>query len=155
MRGIWQLAILGAAIAAVVLVVSGFLLFEHGGKSPSASTGPDQTSTISYGNAEISAKAPPKPVAQGGPYQRIVVIRPKDKRSGVPIHGANVTIQGEMTAPHHMGPLYEKKLREVGRGEYEGPYTLVMAGTWRFVIIVRTKKGDTSTRVFPVQVIGQ
>ena len=155
MRGTWQLAILGAAVAAVVLVVSGFLLFEHGGKSSSGSTGPDQTSTTSYGNAQISAKAPPRPLAQGGPFQRNVTIRPKDKRTGVPIQGAKVTIQGEMLSPHHMGPLYEKKLREVARGEYEAPYTLVMAGTWRFVIVVTSKKGDTSTSELPVQVVGQ
>ncbi len=46
-------------------------------------------------------------------------------------------------------PLYEKKLQEVARGEYEGPYTLVMPGDWRFVIVVTTKKGDTSTQVTP------
>lgn len=155
MRGTWQLAILGAAVAAVVLVVSGFLLFEHGGKSSSAPTTPSGTSTTSYGNAQISAKAPPRARANGGPFQRNFTIRPKDKRTGVPIHGAKVTIQGEMLSPHHMGPFYVKKLREVARGEYEGPYTLVMAGTWRVVIIVRTKKGDTSTRAFPVRFTGQ
>ena len=153
MRGTWQLAILGAAVAAAVLVVSGFLLFEHGGKSSSASTAPDQTSTTSYGNAQISAKAPPKPGALG-PYQRNVTIRAKNKRSGVPLNGAKVIIHGEMTSPMRM-TLYNKKLTEVGRGTYKGPYTLVMPGTWRFVIIVTSKKGDTSTSELPVQVIGQ
>jgi hypothetical protein len=155
MRGSWQLAIVGAAIAAVVLVVSGFLLFEHGGKSSSAPTTPSGTPTTSYGNAQISAKTTPRPVAQGGPFQRIFAVRPKDKHSGVPIHGAKVTIQGEMLSPHHMGPFYVKKLREVAPGDYEGPYTLVMAGTWRVVIVVRTKKGDTSTRALPVRFSGQ
>lgn len=154
MRGTWQLAILGAAVAAVVLVVSGFLLFEHGGKSSGASTSPDQTSTTSYGNAQISAKAPPKPTAQGGPYQRNVTVRTKSKRSGVPLNGAKVTIHGEMTSPHTM-TLYNKQLTSAGPGTYKGPYTLIMPGTWRFVIVVTSKTGDTSTSELPVQVIGR
>src|SRR2546429_2525179 len=139
MRGTWQLAILGAAIAAVVLVVSGFLLFGHGGKSSSGPTGSNQTSTTSYGNAQISAQAPPKPVPLG-PYQRNVTIRATNKRSGVPLNGAKVIIHGETTSPMTM-TLYNKQLTEVGRGTYKGPYTLVMPGTWRFVIIVTSKKG--------------
>jgi hypothetical protein len=154
MRGIWQLAIAGGVVLAVVLVVSGFLLFENGGTSSPKSTSGSLTSTTSYGNADISATAPPKSRAKGGPYQRIVVVRPKDRRSGAPIHGAKVIVRGEMTSPHQMGPLYEKRLREVARGEYEGPYTLVMDGDWRFVIVVTTKKGDTSTRALPVRVNG-
>jgi hypothetical protein len=152
-RGIWQLAIAGGVVAGVVLVVSGFLLFENGGTSSPSSTSGSPTSTVSYGNAEISATAPPRPVAKGGPFQRIVVVRPKDRRSGVAIHDAKVTIHGEMTVPHAM-TLYDKKLTEVARGEYKAPYTLVMPGGWRFVIIVTTKNGDTSTRALPVRVIG-
>jgi hypothetical protein len=34
-----------------------------------------------------------------------------------------------------------------------GDDTLIMPGDWRFVIVVRTKKGDTSTRSLPVRVI--
>ena len=154
MRGTWQLAILGAAIAAVVLVVSGFLLFEHGGKSSSASTGPSGTSTTSYGNAQISVKAPPRAQAQGGPYQRNVTVKTKNKRSGAPLNGAKVIIHGEMTSPHSM-TLYNKQLTEAGRGTYKGPYTLIMPGDWRFVIVVTSKKGDTSTSALPVRVIGQ
>jgi hypothetical protein len=153
MRGIWQLAIAGGVVLGVALVVSGFLLFEHGGKSSKSPTSQSRTSTNSFGNADISATAPAKPKAKGGPYQRIVVVRPKDRRSGKPIHDAKVVIHGEMTSPHYM-PLYEKKLPEVARGEYEGPYTLVMPGDWRFVIVVTSKKGDTSTRSLPVRVIG-
>ena len=154
MRGIWQLAIAGGVVVGILLDVSGFLLFEHGGKSPGSSpTAPSRTSTNSFGNADISAAAPAKPKAKGGPYQRVVVVRPKDRRSGKPIHDAKVVIHGEMTVPHYM-PLYEKKLPEVARGEYEGPYTLVMPGEWRFVIVVTTKNGDTSTRSLPVRVIG-
>jgi YtkA-like protein len=152
-RGIWQLAIAGGVVVAILLVVSGFLLFEHGGKSSSSPTPQSRTSTNSFGNADISAAAPARPKARGGPYQRIVVVRPRDRRSGKAIHDAKVVIHGEMTSPHYM-PLYEKKLPEVARGEYEGPYTLVMPGDWRFVIVVTTKKGDTSTRSLPVRVIG-
>lgn len=153
MRGIWQLAIAGGVVVAVVLLVSGFLLFENGGTSSNKPTSGSPTSTTSYGNADILATAPPKPVAKGGPYQRNVVVRPKDRRSGVPIHDATVTIHGEMVVPHAM-TLYNKKLTEVARGDYEGPYTLIMPGTWRFVIVVTTKKGDTSTRALPVRVTG-
>jgi hypothetical protein len=153
MRGIWQLAIAGGVVAGVLLVVTGFLVFEHGGRNPSKTTSQPVTSTTSYGNADISAKAPAKPKAQGGPYQRIVVIRPKGRRSGAPIHGAKVIVHGEMVSPHFMR-LYDKKLREVARGEYKGPYTLVMDGEWRFVIVVTTKKGDTSTSALPVRVNG-
>jgi hypothetical protein len=153
MRGIWQLAIAGGVVVSVLLVVSGFLVFERGGKNSNSPTPQYRTSTNSFGNADIAARAPAKSKARGGPYQRIVVVEPKDRRSGVPIHGAKVIVHGEMTTPHFM-PLYEKKLTEVTRGEYEGPYTLIMPGTWRFVIVVTTKKGDTSTRSLPVQVIG-
>lgn len=151
MKGTWQLAILGGAIAAIVLVVSGFLLFEHGGKNPSSSTGPSGTSTTSYGNADISAQAPAKPTPRGG-YQRNVVVRPKDRRSGVELHDAKVVIHGEMTT--HPMTLYQKKLTEVKPGIYKGPYTLVMPGDWRLVIIVTSKTGDTSTSALPVRVPG-
>ena len=153
MRGIWQLAIAGGVVVGILLVVTGFLVFEDGGKSSGSPTAPSRTSTNSFGNADISATAPSKPRAKGGPYQRIVVVRPKDRRSGKLIHDAKVVIHGEMTSPHYM-PLYQKKLPEVARGEYEGPYTLVMPGDWRFVIVVTTKQGDTSTRSLPVRVIG-
>jgi hypothetical protein len=155
MRGIWQLAIAGAVVLGVVLVVSGFLLFDQGGGTSSQkTTSGSQTSTISYGSADIVATAPPRARANGGPFQRNVIIRPKDKGTGAPIHGAKVTIHAEMTSPHYM-PLYYKNLTEVAPGEYKGPYTLVMDGDWRFGIVVRTKKGDASTRTLPVRVIGQ
>jgi hypothetical protein len=153
MKGTWQLAVLGGVIAVVVLVVSGFLLFERGGKNSSTTTNPcGTTSTTSYGNADISVQAPPKPVAQGGPFQRNVVVRPKDRRSGISLHGAKVVIHGEMCS--HVMSLYQERLKEAGRGIYKGPYTLVMPGDWRMVIIVTSNKGDTSTSALPVRVIG-
>lgn len=153
MRGIWQLAVAGGIVAGALLLVTGFLVFEHDGKNPSKTTPQSRTSPTSYGNADIAARAPAKPKANGGPFQRNVVVRPKDRRSGIPIHGAKVTIHAEMTVPHVM-PLYEKSLHEVARGEYVGPYTLIMPGDWKFVIVVTTKKGDTSTSSLPVRVAG-
>jgi len=149
MHGIWQLAIASAVVGAV-LVVSGFLLLESGGsnkKSSEPGTQPPAAANVSYGNANIKAKA------LGGPYRRTVVVRVKNKRSGIPLHHAKVIIHGEMTTPHTM-TLYDKHLQEVARGKYEGPYTLVMPGDWRVVIVVTSKKGDTSTSALPVRVTG-
>jgi len=149
MRGIWQLA-LASAVVGAVLVVSGFLLLEGGGSNKQSSergTQPPPTANVSYGNASIRAKT------LGGPYQRTVVVRVKSKRSGTPLHNAKVTIHGEMTAPHAM-TLYNKDLHEVARGKYEAPYTLIMPGDWRVVIVVTSKKGDTSTSALPVRVTG-
>jgi hypothetical protein len=149
MRGIWQLAIASAVVGAV-LVVTGFLLLESGGsnkKSSEPGTQPPPAANVSYGNAKIKAKA------LGGPYRRTVVVRVKNKRSGIPLHEAKVTIHGEMTTPHLM-TLYDKPLREVARGKYEGPYTLIMPGDWKVVIVVTSKKGDTSTSALPVRVTG-
>jgi len=149
MRGIWQLA-LASAVVGAVLVVSGFLLLESGGsnkKSSEPGTQPPPAANVSYGNANINAKT------LGGPYRRTVVVRVKSKRSGTPLHDARVTIHGEMATPHAM-TLYNKKLNEVARGKYEGPYTLIMPGDWRVVIVVTSKKGDTSTSALPVRVTG-
>jgi hypothetical protein len=148
MRGIWQLA-LASAVVGAVLVVSGFLLLESGG-SNKKSSGPGTqppAANVSYGNARIKAKT------LGGPYRRTVVVRVKNKRSGIPLHDAKVTIHGEMTTPHTM-TLYDKGLQEVARGKYEGPYTLIMPGDWKVVIVVTSKKGDTSTSALPVRVTG-
>ena len=149
MRGIWQLA-LASAVVGAVLVVSGFLLLESGGsnkKSTEPGTQPPAAANVSYGNANIKAKT------LGGPYRRTVVVSVKNKRSGTPLHDAKVTIHGEMTAPHVMS-LYDKPLHEVARGKYEGPYTLIMPGDWRVVIVVTSKAGDTSTSALPVRVTG-
>jgi hypothetical protein len=147
----WQLAAIGGAVALVILVVSGFLVFESGGKSSSSESNIFNTDpppvTGSFGHAKLAGKA------LGGPYQRTIVIDAKDRRTGRPLHRAEVTVHGEMTVPHAM-TLYTKKLREVSRGEYKGPYTLIMNGDWRIVVIATTPKGDTSTSSFPVHVAG-
>jgi hypothetical protein len=148
MRGIWQLAA-ASAVVGIVLVVSGFLLLESGGSNESSKKSPSVpgATTTSYGNANIKAKA------LGGPYQRTVVVRVRNKRSGMPLHDARVTVHGEMTSPHVM-TLYNRDLHEVARGEYKGPYTLIMPGDWKVVIVVTSKKGDTSTSALPVRVTG-
>jgi hypothetical protein len=149
MRGLWQLTIAGAVVV-TVLVVSGFLLLESGGdgKSSTAQT-PPPTAGVSSGSAKISARAPQR----GNQYNRKVVVRVRNKSTGTPLHDAKVVIHGEMTVPHAM-TLYEETLREVARGEYVGPYTLVMPGDWRIVIVARSKQGDASTYSLPVAVRG-
>jgi hypothetical protein len=149
MRGLWQLAIAGTVVLAV-LVVSGFLLFESGGGGTSSTPqAPPPTAGVSYGSAEISARAPQR----GDQYNRKVVVRVRNKSTGTPLHDAKVVIHGEMTVPHRM-TLYEKTLREVARGEYVGPYTLIMPGVWRIVVVARSKQGDASTYSLPVSVGG-
>ena len=146
----WQLAAIGGGIALVVLVVSGFLLFESGGKSSSGtpSTAPPPSSgSTSYGHDSIAG------TTLGGPFQRTVVVRVKNKATGVPLAHAQITIHGEMTNPHQMR-LYDKKLQESTGGEYKGPYTFIMPGVWKVVVIATSKKGDTSTGSFPVHVAG-
>jgi hypothetical protein len=148
MRGIWQLAA-ASAVVGTVLVVTGFLLLESGGsnKGSKQSLSVPGATTTSYGNANIKART------LGGPYRRTVVVRVRNKRSGTPLHDAKVSVHGEMTSPHVMS-LYNKDLHEVTRGEYRGPYTLIMPGDWKVVIVVTSKKGDTSTSALPVRVTG-
>jgi len=148
MRGIWQLAA-ASAVVGTVLVGTGFLLLESGGSNKRSKKSPSVpgASAMSYGNANIKARA------LGGPYRRTVVVRVRNKRSGTPLHDAKVTVHGEMTSPHVM-TLYNKVLHEVTRGEYRGPYTLIMPGDWKVVIVVTSKKGDTSTSALPVRVTG-
>jgi len=58
-----------------------------------------------------------------------------------------------MSCPHFM-PLYETRLREVSRGTYKGPYTLIMPGQWKFVIVVTSKEGGSTTASFPLKIVG-
>ena len=66
---------------------------------------------------------------------RQIVIRVTDKKSGAPVHGAKVSVQGTMDCPHFM-PLYQKNLRESSTGTYKGDYQLVMPGHWIFHVVV-------------------
>ena len=117
-----------------------------GGKKSASDNGcPPAASTQSAGNANISAQA----IGKG--YDRQIVIRVKDKKSGVPLHGATVLVQGTMTCPHLM-PLYQKGLHEASNGTYKGDYNLIMQGQWTISIIVRSKRGDATTSTLPVTV---
>jgi hypothetical protein len=107
---------------------------------------PPPISTVSAGNAQISAQA------RGGRYAKLIVVHAKEKSNGAPLRNGKVTIQAEMTCPHFMGPLYLKKLQETSAGTYKGPYTLVMPGHWDVHITVRSKQGDATTSGLPVDV---
>ena len=147
----WQLAIVGVAILLVALLVSGFLLFEPGSGGSTSTTSATPSGANSYGHARLVGSAPK--ITPGNPYQRKLVIRATNRTSGVPLHGAKVLVHGEMTVPHVMS-LYTERLRETGRGTYKGPYTLIMPGTWKIVVVATSKTGDTSTGSFPVHVTG-
>ena len=128
---------------AIVLVASGC------SKSSAKSTTqpPPPPPNVSYGHAVLKGKA------LGGPYQRTIVIDATDRGTGRPLKHAKIVVHGEMTVPHTM-TLYTKRLTEAGRGEYKGPYTLIMPGDWTIVVIATSKTGDTSTSSFPVHVTG-
>jgi hypothetical protein len=117
----------------------------HGKKAAQSNS----TSTVpeSAGNAEISG------IATGSRYRRTVVVHVKDRSSGMPLHRAKVVVHAEMTIPHAM-TLYNKRLTESARGEYKGPYTLIMPGDWKIVVVARSRTGDTSTGSFPAHVTG-
>jgi hypothetical protein len=146
MRGkIWQLAIASAVVGAV-LVVTGFLLLEHGGSNKSSgSGGQPSTARISYGNANISARA------TGRSYHRTVIVNAKTKQTGAPVCGAGVSVAGAMTSPHTM-ILIPRKLHEVSCGLYKGPYDLIMAGDWTLNLQVKTKALGASTYALPIKV---
>ena len=77
------------------------------------------------------------------------MIRVTDKKSGAPVHGARVSVQGTMDCPHFM-PLYQKTLREASTGTYKGDYQLIMQGHWIFHIVVRSKQNGSTTASFPL-----
>lgn len=106
---------------------------------------PPVAAASSAGNAQLNAQA------LGGRYSKSIVIHAKEKSSGAPIHGGDVTIQAAMACPDVMH-LYEKKLQETAPGTYKTGYTLVMPGTWTFSVVLRAKNGDATTGTFPVTV---
>ncbi|HEV8602113.1 MAG TPA: FixH family protein [Gaiellaceae bacterium] len=135
-----RLALLGG----VALAAAGCSGGGGGSGTPSSGT-PPPASTASYGSAEISAHA------TGTAYDRTVVVRAKDKKSGVPVQGARVSVWGQMISPHLMS-LIPRDLHEVGRGTYKGRYSLIMKGQWTLNIEVRSKKEGTSTSALPVKI---
>jgi hypothetical protein len=146
-RKTWWFAIGGMILLVAVAVVLGFLFF---GSSDGGATGtegcPSPPSTQSAGNALINAQAIGKGVGN-----RRIVIHVTDKKSGAPVHGAKVKVQGTMTCPHFM-PLIEKSLPEASNGTYKGDYNLIMPGQWALSIVVRSEQGDATTSALPVKV---
>jgi YtkA-like len=107
---------------------------------------PPPPSTVSAGNAKVSARA----VGKG--FAKRIVIRATDKANGAPVHDGKVTVRAEMTCPQHNMPMYTKTLAETSSGTYRGEYQLVMQGQWAFQITVRSKAGDATTSALPVRV---
>jgi hypothetical protein len=107
---------------------------------------PQPPSTLSAGNAQVSARA----VGKG--FAKLIVIRVTDKAHGAPVHDGKVTVRAEMTCPQHNMPMYTKTLAETSSGTYRGKYQLVMPGQWAFHITVRNETGDATTSALPVTV---
>ena len=146
MRRVWWFAIGGVLVVLGLLTVLGFVLFNTGesGSSGVLSQGctPEQASPAA-GNANVDARA------LGRGYAKQIVIRVTDKKSGAPVHGAQVSVQGTMDCPHFM-PLYQKNLREASTGTYKGNYQLIMQGHWVFHIVVRSKQNGSTTASLPL-----
>jgi hypothetical protein len=145
MQRIWWFAIGGAVVLVGLLVVLGFAFFSGGNEGSdvlSEGCTPEQASPAA-GNSNVDGRA----VGKG--YQRQVVIRVTDKKSGAPVHGADVKVQGIMDCPHYM-PLYQKELREASTGTYKADYQLVMQGHWIFHVVVRSKQNGSTTASFPL-----
>jgi hypothetical protein len=145
MQRIWWFAIGGAVVLVGLLVVLGFAFFNRGSeRSDVLSEGctPEQASPAA-GNSNVDGRA----VGKG--YQRKLVIRATDKKSGAPVHGAKVSVQAIMDCPHYM-PLYTKKLHEGTSGTYKADYQLVMQGHWIFHVVVDSKQNGSTTASFPL-----
>jgi hypothetical protein len=146
MQRFWWFAIGGAVVLVGLLVVLGFAFFNRGGDEGSdvlnEGCTPQQASPAA-GNSNVDGRA----VGKG--YQRQVVIRVTDKKSGAPVHGADVRVQGIMDCPHYM-PLYQKELREASTGTYKADYQLVMQGHWIFHVVVQSKQNGSTTASFPL-----
>lgn len=144
MQRVWWYAIGGGVVLLGLLVVLGFVLFtdDKGSEAVSEGCTPEQPSPAA-GNANVDARA------LGKGYARQIVIRVTDKKSGAPVGGARVSVQGTMDCPHFM-PLYQKKLRESSTGTYKGDYQLVMPGHWIFHVVVRSEQNGSTTASFPL-----
>jgi hypothetical protein len=143
----WWFAIAGGVVLAGFLVVLGFVVLENGDNSanPGSSACSPAETRESAGNAQIDAQA------LGNGFARQIVIHVTDKKSGLPVRGATVSVQGTMTCPHVM-PLYQKNLREAPNGTYRGDYQLIMQGNWEMHVLVRSKQGGATTSAFPLTV---
>jgi hypothetical protein len=88
--------------------------------------------------------------ARGHGYTRTVVAHLGERKSGVPVCGAKVRIQGTMTA--HGMTLIDRPLREVSCGTYRGQYSFIMPGTWNVEVDVMDGKRTKAKTSFPVTV---
>jgi YtkA-like protein len=87
---------------------------------------------------------------RGHGYSRTVVARLQDRKSGTPVCGAKVRVQGTMDA--HGMTLIDRPLRELSCGTYRGPYTFVMPGTWAVEVDVMDGKRTKAKASFPVAI---
>jgi YtkA-like protein len=146
MQRIWWYVIGGAIAFFALLTVLGFALFnsDEGGDLGAVSERcTPQPGSPAAGNSNVDARA------LGKGYQRTLVVRVTDKKSGAPVHGARVSVRGTMDCPHFM-PLYQKDLRESTTGTYKGDYQLIMQGHWIFSVVVRSKQNGSTTASFPL-----
>jgi len=148
MQRIWWYVIGGTVVLVGLLTVLGFAFFnrDSGGDSPDALTEAckPQQAEPAAGNSNVAGRA----VGKG--YQRHVVIRVTDKKSGAPVNDAKVSVQGIMDCPHYM-PLYQKSLSEASPGTYKADYQLIMQGHWIFHVVVDSKQNGSTTASFPLQ----
>ena len=136
----------GVVVFAGLLVVLGFAFFNRGGDKGSNALSEGctpQQAAPAAGNSNVDGRA------LGKSYQRHLVVRVTDKKSGAPVHGAKVKVQGIMDCPHYM-PLYQKQLREASTGTYKADYQLVMQGHWIFHVVVDSKQNGSTTASFPL-----
>ncbi|HKI05697.1 MAG TPA: FixH family protein [Thermoanaerobaculia bacterium] len=73
-----------------------------------------------------------------------------DTRSGQPLAGAEVRIEGDMSHPG-MKPVFGTA-REAAPGRYEAPITFTMAGDWVLVADARLGDGRTFQRQMALRV---
>ncbi len=137
----------GGVVLAGLLVVLGFAFF-GGGDNGSADAASEPCKPLeaapTAGNANVDATR-----RSARATSARLVIRVTDKKSGEPVHGAKVSVQGTMDCPHFM-PLYEKNLREASTGTYKGDYQLIMEGHWIFHIVVRSRQSGSTTASLPL-----
>ena len=129
-----------------VLALTGCFGGGGGGGTNSASRPPPPSGFQSYGNAKIAVKTVDK-----GTYNRTFVLRVRDRKTGVPVCGAHVTVYGQMLSPHLM-TLIERALHPMKCGTYEGDYTFIMPGEWTANFVLRTKQGEASTAALPLKI---
>jgi hypothetical protein len=144
MRRLWWFVIGGAVVVAGLAVVLGFAVFSGDDSGVLSQECKPQEIGPSAGNADVEGRA------LGKGYARQIVVRVTDKKSGAPVHGAEVSVKGEMDCPHFM-PLYVKTLREAPAGTYKGDYQLIMQGHWTFKVVVRSEQSGSTTASFPLE----